>query len=109
MNVYVESSALLAVLLRESESEKTAILLEQSTVRVASMLTFLECRRAISKLVAGQIISEAIGREVVGELRQFEAACDVMEITSDAAKRAGEQFSKEPVRTLDAIHLATAL
>lgn len=109
MTIYVESSALLAVLLKEGNSEQVTNLIEQSAMRVTSTLTILECKRAISRLASGNIISEATGREMLGELQQFEAASDVMEINLEVKRRAGEKFPIEPVRSLDAIHLATAL
>jgi predicted nucleic acid-binding protein len=109
MTIYVESSALLAVLIKDGYSEQIANLIEQSAARVTSTLTILECRRAISRLASGNSISEATGREMLGELQQFEAASDVMEINLEVKKRAGEKFPIEPVRSLDAIHLATAL
>jgi predicted nucleic acid-binding protein len=44
-----------------------------------------------------------------GLLARTAAAWELLEITPDIRIRAGEPFPVEPVRTLDAIHLATAL
>ena len=41
-------------------------------------------------------------------LQMFRRRCDVMAITDAALARAGRPFPVEPIRTLDAVHLATA-
>jgi len=41
-------------------------------------------------------------------LQTFFARCDLVAVTDDVLARAGRPFPAEPVRTLDAIHLATA-
>jgi predicted nucleic acid-binding protein len=46
-------------------------------------------------------------REALRALRTFERRCAVVAVTSDVLVRAGRPFPVEPVRTLDAVHLAT--
>ena len=46
-------------------------------------------------------------RAAVRALRQFERRCYVVAITEDVLERVKRPFLVEPVRTLDAIHLAT--
>lgn len=41
-------------------------------------------------------------------LRTFERRCGVIAVTDAVLHRAGRPFPVEPIRTLDAIHLATA-
>lgn len=41
-------------------------------------------------------------------LRTFERRCAVVGVTDTVIARAGRPFPGEPIRTLDAIHLATA-
>ena len=40
-------------------------------------------------------------------LRQFEHRCYVVAITDDVLRRVGRPFPVEPIRTMDAVHLAT--
>jgi hypothetical protein len=40
-------------------------------------------------------------------LRRFERRCFVVALTDDVLARVGRPFPVEPVRTLDAVHLAT--
>jgi hypothetical protein len=44
-----------------------------------------------------------------GLLERVKASWILMEISEEVRLRAGRQFPIEPIRTLDAIHLATAL
>jgi hypothetical protein len=46
-------------------------------------------------------------RRAIQALQTFAARCDVVSIAPPILERAGRPFPVEPVRTLDAIHLAT--
>ena len=107
--LYVETSAILRVLLKEKSFEKTAKLIEEAKICLTSSLTYLECRRAIARLTKSSLISEARASELLGIVSVVESAWHNMEITKDVQIRAGKSFDREPVRTLDAVHLATAL
>ena len=103
---YIESSALLSALL---ESEPAAIAaLRAEGERVTSALTFAETSRAIVRArVAGRLTS-AQERAAIQALRTFERRCAVVAVTDAVLARAGRRFPIEPIRTLDAVHLATA-
>lgn len=45
---------------------------------------------------------------MVRALQTFLARCDLVAVTDDVLARAGRPFPAEPIRTLAAIHLATA-
>jgi predicted nucleic acid-binding protein len=47
-------------------------------------------------------------RAAVQALRRFERRCYVVAVTDDVLARVRRPFPVEPIRTLDAIHLATA-
>jgi predicted nucleic acid-binding protein len=102
---YIESSALVAALLeRDPEALKS---LRARTRRVTSALTLAEAARAIVRArVTGRLTAEQ-ERGVVRGLRRFERRCHVVAITDDVLGRVRRPFPLEPVRTLDAMHLAT--
>ena len=52
---------------------------------------------------------ETAAAEVRATLTQAAARWAILEISSEVASRAEQAFPAEPVRTLDAIHLASAL
>jgi hypothetical protein len=73
---------------------------------VASQLTALEVQRALIRLgTTGEASPEQLEvmRERFDAILQRVEQCSIDDVTS----RAGERFPAEPVRSLDAIHLAT--
>ena len=61
------------------------------------------------RAVALADLAEADAAEVRATLAQASARWALREISADVASRAEQAFPVEPVRTLDAIHLASAL
>ena len=107
--VYAETSALLAWLLGEPRAEETAAVLDRANHVITSVLTVIEAAR-------GLLRAEQLGRLTVSErfqllsrLEQIHPQWTLMEVTAEVRKRAEEPFPVEPVRTLDALHLATML
>jgi predicted nucleic acid-binding protein len=75
---------------------------------VTSGLTFAESARAVVRArVTGRLTPEQ-ERAALRALRTFERRCDVIAVSDAVLQRAGRPFPVEPIRTLDAIHLATA-
>jgi predicted nucleic acid-binding protein len=102
---YIESSALVAALL-EHDAEALAALREVGR-RVTSALTFAEAARAVLRARVTRRIAPAEERAALRDLRALERRCTVFAVTEDVLTRAGRPFPVEPIRTLDAIHLAT--
>lgn len=103
---YIESSALLAALLEHDVASRKALRAEGR--RVTSALTFAEGARAIVRARVSGRLTLAEERAALRALRVFQRRCDVVAVTDAVLTRAGRPFPVEPVRTLDAVHLATA-
>ena len=103
---YIETSALLAAIL-EQDAEATEQL-RADGLRVTSALTFAEAGRVIVRAGRTGLLTSSQERAVVRKLRTFERRCHVLAITDDILARVRRPFPVEPIRTLDAIHLATA-
>ena len=103
---YVETSALLAALLDKDRGARLA--LRAARQRVASSLTIAEARRALVRARTTQRLTEVQSRLAAKALRTFARRCALVPVTDEILDRAGRPFPAEPVRTLDAIHLATA-
>lgn len=102
---YIESSALLSALLEE-DAGVLAVLAPEARC-VTSALTFAECFRALVRARAtGRITSEA-EQIIVRALQTFQLRCASIPLTEEVLERAGRPFPVEPVRTLDAVHLAS--
>jgi hypothetical protein len=103
---YIESSALLSAIL-EHDAPALKELGAGGPV-VTSALTFTEASRALIRgRVAGRLTSTD-ERLALKALDTFERRCSIVSITDAVLTRAGRPFPVEPIRSLDAIHLATA-
>jgi predicted nucleic acid-binding protein len=107
--VYLETSAVVRWLFGERDAPKIAQCIQGTAEPLCSALTLVEVQRVV---VRAERERPSRARQLHLLRRQLvEASADwhLMEITPDIRIRAGEPFPNEPVRTLDAIHLATAL
>lgn len=75
---------------------------------MTSCLTVIECDRALVRAASTGIASEAAMAERRGALARAATHWIVFELDSEVVERARRPFPAEPIRTLDAIHLATA-
>ena len=107
--VYAETSAVVAWLLGDESGLLARRGLDSADQIVASVLTLLEATRGIRRAASERRISAVNASRLQGLLTQTTTAWQLLEITPDIRVRAAEPFPIEPVRTLDALHLATAL
>ncbi len=109
MNIYAESSAVLAWLLGEETGHPVREALRQAELVLASDLTLVECDRVLIRAVALGKIDEAKAADRRAHLNAAAAHWHLWRVSSDIVDRARHPFPAEPLRTLDAIHLASAL
>lgn len=109
MNLYAESSAVLAWLLDEPASPQVRALLAGAELVVASDLTLIECDRVLLRAVALREVTEARAADLRAHLNAAAAHWQLLRIAAEVVDRACQPFPGGPVRTLDAIHLASAL
>ena len=103
MTTYVDSSALLKRYVHEPDSETADALLATDPVLVTSWVTAVEVRRNLSRLLDGP--------DLVAAQAQFTADLDAlaMIVVDEAVATAGSEIAEVlGVRSLDAIHLASA-
>lgn len=109
MIVYAESSAVLAWLLGEPAGPAVRRALELAEFVVTSDLTLVEGDRALHRARSlGELSPEKCG-ELRGELRRVAAGWTALRLSDEVVERARESFPEEPIRSLDALHLASAL
>lgn len=109
MNLYAESSAILGWLLDESSAADVRRLLAVAEIIVASDLTLIECDRVIFRAAALGELTEAEAADRRAHLTAAASHWQVLRIAPEIVQRARQPFPGEPIRTLDAIHLASAL
>ena len=109
MTLYAESSAVLAWLLGEAAGDPVRTALARASSVVASDLTLIECERALIRSLRASELSEAEAADRRGHLTASTLAWHTLRLHPEVAERALQPFPVEPIRTLDAIHLASAL
>jgi predicted nucleic acid-binding protein len=108
-SLYLETSAVLNWLLGQARADEVRAAVDAAEVIVTSALTLTETERALVRAEHEELIREADGQRLRGLLRHASTGWMKMMISEEILSRAGRPFPVEPVRTLDAIHLATAL
>jgi len=102
---YIESSALVAALL---ERDADALKSLRNARPITSALTLAEAARALARARVSSRLTPDAERAALRALTRFERRCYIVAVTREVLARAGRPFPVEPVRTLDAVHIATA-
>ncbi|HSF43226.1 MAG TPA: type II toxin-antitoxin system VapC family toxin [Thermoanaerobaculia bacterium] len=109
MNLYVESSAVVAWLFGEPSAVAVEPVLAKAEMVLTSDLTLVECDRALvrAEVSGGLPRPEADRRRAV--LEEAASQWTFLRLDEDVVERARRRFPGEPLRSLDALHLATVL
>lgn len=102
---YIESSALVAALLETDAAVVKKVV--RGTHLVTSALTLAEAGRAIVRARATGRLTAEEEQSAVRGLRTFERRCFILDVDRAVLDRVRRSFPVEPIRTLDAVHLAT--
>jgi len=109
MIVYAESSAVLAWLLAEPAGNDVALALQDAGHVIVSDLLFVECDRACIRAETLGALTPLQAASVRARLARVGAHWETLRLSSAVIERSRQPFPVEPVRSLDAIHLASAL
>ncbi len=112
--MYIDTSAVVKLYVGEPDSEACEATVAGTTL-VSSRLLYCEFRSALLGKVSRGIISAELGAEIWREFEKDIAARKILFVSlndmlvQDAADLLGELHPDVPIRTLDALHLATYL
>jgi predicted nucleic acid-binding protein len=109
VTVYAETSAVLRWLFAEEGGEALRATLAAAEKVTSSRLTLIETRRVVRRAEREGRITAAQAADLLATFAQAASTWAILEISEEIARRAEDGFPNEPVRTLDAIHLASAL
>ena len=109
MRLYAESSAVLAWLLGEPRAADVRAVLDTAELVVASDITLIECDRVLIRAVSLREMREGEAAARRRVLNRAAATWHVLHLGEEIVERARRPFPGEPIRTLDAIHLAAAV
>lgn len=107
--VYAESSAALRWLLRHNQGDRVQEALIAAGDVITSRLTSLEVARTLLRLASTKQISPSERASCWAAYQNAAKHWKVYAVTDEILDRAAEPFPIEPVRSLDAVHLATIL
>ena len=109
MILYAESSAVITWVLSEERESEIENALAEAELIISSDLTMLECERV---LVRGSAVGELSGGELNRRQVMLRTAAQhwmLLSCDPPVIERAQRPFPNEPIRMLDALHLAFAL
>jgi predicted nucleic acid-binding protein len=109
LNLYAESSAVLSWLFGESRGAAARNQLRRAALLFTSDLTLVECERVIIRARALDEITEKKAQNCRRRLVEATNRWHILRIGADVIERARLPFPNEPIRTLDALHIASAL
>jgi predicted nucleic acid-binding protein len=109
MITYFDSSSLLKFIIREIGSEETRNIWNLSNEKVCSHLTRTEMHSALMRKVREGSVSASAVPAHLGALDRLFADVILIDITSDVIDASCELVKEFPLKSADAIHLATAL
>jgi len=107
--LYIETSALLAWLFGEENAGEVMDRINGAERIVTSVLTRLETERSLLRAEKTGLISAADRQKLLGLFRKISSGWYFFSISEEVLVRSSAEFPVEPVRSLDAIHLSTAL
>src|SRR5688500_11134463 len=100
MTIYLDSSAIVKLIAAERESDALRAFLGNDAVpKVTSALARTEVVRAVA----------SVGDAAVSQARMVLTGLTEIAVTRTVLDRAAELLPESPLRTLDAVHLASAL
>ncbi len=107
--LYAESSAILNLLLGEPGRDRGAEALATAGRVVVSELTLAETHRTLLRARAVGKLNDEELEQARGELEHAGLGWSYQRLDAESYLRLRRPFPKEPIRTLDALHLAGAL
>jgi predicted nucleic acid-binding protein len=109
MITYFDTSSLLKFIIKEIGSEENLNIWNFSDEKVCSQLTRTEMHSALMRKVREGSISASAMRARLNAMDKLFADVILIDITSDVIDASCELVKEFPLKSADAIHLATAL
>ena len=107
---YLESSAIVALLVDTEPAHAAMFALAAQPQRmVTSVITVVECRRALMRAHAQRRFDRLTLDAAQFQLSRLLQRCDLFEVDDAIVSLASDPLGDEHLRTLDALHVATAM
>ncbi len=93
----------------EPDGEAVRQALSTAELVVASDLTLIECDRVLIRAVSRGRLTEGDAADIRAVLSATSTRWHLLRLMDEVVERARRPFPHEPIRSLDALHLASAL
>jgi predicted nucleic acid-binding protein len=105
--LYLDTSAVLRAVLENGTDPQLEASIAAAPALITSRLSLVEASRALHRLRQLGRVSETTLAEAAREIGALWARCELWELTPSVCERARQVAPGSPLRTLDALHLAT--
>ena len=106
-SLYLDTSAVLRAVLENGTSPEVEAKIAAAPVLITSRLALVESSRALHRLRQLGRVSEDRLADAHREIATLWARCELWELTPAVCEMARQVAPAKPLRTLDALHLAT--
>lgn len=106
MILYLDTSALVKLVVEERGSDEVDALVATAEYAVSSVIAYAECRSAIARGAKAGRVDRAVA---IRSLEQVWSGVQTLDVDLRLSARAGDLASQHLLRGMDALHLATAL
>lgn len=107
--LYLDTSAVLRAVLETGITPEIEKSVASAQALITSRLALVEAARALLRLRSLGAASEEQLADAAREIDALWARCEIWELTSTVCELACQLAPRKPLRTLDALHLATYL
>jgi predicted nucleic acid-binding protein len=107
--LYLDTSSVLRAALETGTTPDLESRIRSAPVLITSRLALVESSRALRRLRGVGAVSEERLADAEREVESVWARCEVWELTRTVCELARDVAPAKPLRTLDALHLATFL
>jgi predicted nucleic acid-binding protein len=105
--LYLDTSAVLRAVLEGGTTPEIEERIRSAEALITSRLSLVEAARALLRLRQDGDLAEERLADAGREIEALWARCDVWELTGSVCELAAQVAPLRPLRTLDALHLAT--
>lgn len=109
MNTYFETSAIVKLVVDEDGSDEAGSLWDASDLVTTSRLSYAEARAALAAARRSRRLSDNGLGDAKRALEARFQEIDLIEVTLQVARSAGDLAERHALRGYDAVHLASAL
>lgn len=109
MNTYFETSAIMKLVVVEEGSDEAGAVWDGSDLLITSRLSYAEARAALAAARRAKRLSEKELQGAKTALERRFQEIDLIELTSEVVRSAGDLAERHALRGYDAVHLASAL